>query len=101
MILWLPYVILLYVKMIPSELLVNETSMKGLIFFMKWEGEGRDAMRGRFVTSGKKRERRARQKNDVCKTGLVKWYFTTLCGDEYYLSHTPKKQHIELWEKVG
>ena len=25
--------------------------------FMKWEGEGRDAMRGRFVTSGKKRER--------------------------------------------
>ena len=53
-------------------------------------------MRGRFVTSGKKRERRARQKNDVCKIGLVKWYFTTLCGDKYYLSHIPKKQHIEL-----
>ena len=31
-------------------------------FFMKWEGEGRDAMRGRFVTSGKKREREERGK---------------------------------------
>ena len=46
MILWIPYLILLYVKMIPSELLVNETSMKGLIFLwnereregMRWEG---------------------------------------------------------------
>lgn len=29
---------------------------------MKREGEGRDAMRGRFVTSGKKREREERGK---------------------------------------
>ena len=59
-------------------------------------GRGKGCDERTFCNKREKAREKSEAKNDVCKTGLVKWYFTTLCGDKYYLGHTPKKQHIEL-----